>query len=92
MVLDGLPLAQSRPAKDYVLQPKPNGYQSLHLALELPSGLPLELQVRTRCMHEHAERGGARHGEYKRAELQKQRAGRGGGFGARARRRHTTRF
>ena len=43
-------------------------------------------------MHEHAERGGARHGEYKRAELQKQRAGRGGGFGARARRRHTTRF
>lgn len=69
VVLDGLPLAQSRPAKDYVLQPKPNGYQSLHLHLTLPSGAPLEVQVRTRCMHEAAVHGSASHGRYKANEL-----------------------
>jgi hypothetical protein len=69
VVLDGLPLAQSRPAKDYVLQPKPNGYQSLHLHLTLPSGAPLEVQVRTRCMHEAAVLGSASHGRYKANEL-----------------------
>ena len=69
VVLDGLPLVQSRPAKDYVLQPKPNGYQSLHLHLTLPSGAPLEVQVRTRCMHEAAVLGSASHGRYKASEL-----------------------
>ena len=69
VVLDGLPLPQSRPAKDYVLQPKPNGYQSLHLHLTLPSGAPLEVQVRTQCMHEAAVLGSASHGRYKAKEV-----------------------
>ena len=69
VVLDGLPWPQSRPPKDYVLRPKSNGYQSLHLHLTLPSGAPLEVQVRTRCMHEAAVVGSASHGRYKANEL-----------------------
>ena len=33
--------------KDYVAQPKPNGYRSMHLMLRLPSGQRVEVQVRT---------------------------------------------
>ena len=42
---------------------------SLHLLVKLPSGWRCEVQIRTRCMHEHAETGAARHGTYKAESL-----------------------
>ena len=57
--------SQSRPLKDYIAHPKPNGYRSMHLNVRLRSGMIAEVQVRTRCMHETAERGSAAHGLYK---------------------------
>ena len=56
--------------KDYVSSPKPNGYRSVHVMLRLPSsGGRLEVQIRTRRMHDHAERGDAAHAHYKAAAL-----------------------
>lgn len=52
---------------DYIRDPKPNGYQSLHAALEVPGVGPVELQVRTDAMHVAAERGDAAHWRYKLA-------------------------
>jgi len=55
--------------KDFISNPKPNGYQSIHSNMQLSDGRVVELQVRTDAMHERATRGSAAHEGYRARQL-----------------------
>ncbi len=53
--------------KDYIVQPKSNGYRGLHTSVRDPEGSVFEVQIRSIAMNLHAEQGPAAHADYKDA-------------------------